>query len=84
MTRNAKNKEIIQVSNPVPLNRDALERLNADQLERLKARYALELSVLSERTETNTTPWEVELCYVERALEKRLASDAITPPEFRN
>ena len=75
---------VVNFQPPTALSRDQFESMSLRELEELRARYTMELSVLSENSDVETRPWEVELSYVDRAIVNRRAYEAITPPEFWN
>jgi hypothetical protein len=83
MSRNKSNREIINLEAPAPLTRDQLDALSTSSLEELRNQYALELDVLSSNSGSDPRSWQVELAYIDRTLEKRVALETVTPAEHR-
>jgi hypothetical protein len=82
--RKSKQVEVTEVSEPFPLSRDELGSMSLDQLEELRSKLELERQVVIDNYTADPRPWEVELSYVERALDDRRRYEAITPRSMWN
>jgi len=74
----------IDFSGPEPLSRDELGTMSLAELEEIHRRLELERSVVVDNSAVDPRPWEVELAYVERAMDDRRRYELITPRALWN
>lgn len=81
--RQSRNEQVV-IDPPVSLSRDQLAAASLEELEELHGRLKLERSVVVDNSDTDPTPWEIELAYVERAIEAQRQFRSVTPRQFWN
>ena len=74
----------VDIRTPQAFSRDELTSFALAELEELHSRYELERQVVLDNTSYDPRPWEVELAYIERAIDDRRHYETITPRYFWN
>ena len=74
----------IDIRPPQAFSRDELTSFSLAELEELHRRYNLERQVIIDNSADDTRPWEVELAYIERAIDDRRHYETITPRSLWN
>lgn len=74
----------VDIRAPQPFSRDELASFSLAELEELHVRYNMERQVVLDRSSYDPRPWEVELAYIERAIDDRRHFETITPRYFWN
>jgi hypothetical protein len=75
---------VVDIRTPTAFSRDELAAFTLPELEELHRRYELEREVVVDNSSADPRPWEVELAYIERAIDNRRAYEAVTPRYFWN